>query len=46
MDCIDEVLSNGGFDEIHIGLNDLHLSYGLTFMFELLSNGLVEMLCK
>ena len=35
----------GGFDEIHIGLNDLHLSYGLTFMFELLANGTVEALC-
>ena len=46
VDCVDEVLSNGGFDEIHIGLNDLHLSYGLTFMFELLSDGTVEMLCR
>lgn len=46
VDCVDEVLSYGSFDEIHIGLNDLHLSYGLTFMFELLSNGMVEMLCK
>ena len=44
--CLDEVLENGGFDEIHIGLNDLHLSYGLTFMFELLSNGTVELLTK
>ena len=33
VECIDEVLSKGGFDEIHIGLNDLHLSYGLSFMF-------------
>ena len=33
-------------DEIHIGLNDLHLSYNLSFMFELLSNGTVEKLCK
>ena len=40
--CLDEVLYNGGMDEIHIGLNDLHLSYGLNFMFELLSNGTVE----
>ena len=40
--CLDEVLTLGGFDEIHIGLNDLHLSYGLTFMFELLTNGTVE----
>ncbi len=46
VECIDEVLEQGGFDEIHIGLNDLHLSYGLTFMFELLSNGVVEMLCN
>jgi 2-keto-3-deoxy-L-rhamnonate aldolase RhmA len=43
---IDDVLKVGGFEEIHIGLNDLHLSYGMTFMFELLANGLVEMLCK
>ena len=41
-DCLDDVLALGGFDEIHIGLNDLHLSYGLTFMFELLVNGTVE----
>lgn len=46
VECLDQVLEMGGFDEIHIGLNDLHLSYGLTFMFELLSNGTVESLCK
>lgn len=45
VECIDEILSLGGFDEIHIGLNDLHLSYGMSFMFELLSNGTVERLC-
>lgn len=44
VDCLDEVLKIGGMDEIHIGLNDLHLSYGLEFMFELLSNGTVQML--
>ena len=44
--CIDEVLNLGGFDEIHIGLNDLHLSYGLDFLFEVLTNGVVEMLCN
>lgn len=43
--CLDEVLKLSGIDEIHIGLNDLHLSYGLTFMFELLTNGTVEALC-
>lgn len=46
VDCIDEVLENGEFDEIHIGLNDLHLSYGMTFMFELLADGTVERLCQ
>lgn len=40
--CLDDVLKLEGIDEIHIGLNDLHLSYGLTFMFELLTNGTVE----
>lgn len=40
--CLDDVLTIDGIDEIHIGLNDLHLSYGLTFMFELLTNGIVE----
>ncbi len=45
-ECLDEVIALGGFDEIHIGLNDLHLSYGLDFMFELLANGKVEKLCN
>lgn len=44
--CIDEVLQLPLLDEIHIGLNDLHLSYGLTFMFELLRNGVVENICE
>ena len=39
---IDKILSVKGIDEIFIGLNDLHISMGLTFMFELLSDGLVE----
>lgn len=46
VECIDEVLRQGGFDEIHIGLNDLHISYGMSFMFELLADGTVERLCK
>lgn len=45
-ECLDEVLNNCTMDEIHIGLNDLHLSYGLTFMFELLADGTVERLTK
>jgi 2-keto-3-deoxy-L-rhamnonate aldolase RhmA len=46
VEIVDEVLKNPMLDEIHIGLNDLHLSYGLTFMFELLANGTVESLCQ
>ena len=46
VEIVDDVLNLGGFDEIHIGLNDLHLSYDLDFMFELLTNGIVEMLCQ
>lgn len=45
-ECLDAVVRHPLIDEIHIGLNDLHLSYGLTFMFELLSNGTVEKLCE
>lgn len=46
VDCLDEILKLSGIDEIHIGLNDLHLSYSMTFMFELLANGRVEDLCN
>jgi 2-keto-3-deoxy-L-rhamnonate aldolase RhmA len=31
-----------GVDEVHIGLNDLHLELGLRFMFEPLAEGLVD----
>ncbi len=41
---IDDILRVDGIDEVHIGLNDLHLSMGLDFMFELLSGGIVEYL--
>ena len=46
VECLDDVLNNCNMDEIHIGLNDLHLPYGLTFMFELLANGKVEEITK
>lgn len=39
---LDEVLKISGIDEIHIGLNDLHLSLGRHFLFELLADGTVE----
>ncbi len=43
---IDEILKHGNVDEIHIGLNDLHLSYKKDFMFQLLVDGTVENLCN
>ncbi|MGO1368499.1 aldolase/citrate lyase family protein [Senegalia sp. (in: firmicutes)] len=43
---IDSILSVKGIDYIHIGLNDLHLGYNMKFMFELLADGTVEMLCN
>lgn len=45
-ECIDTVLELPGLNEIHIGLNDLHLSHGMSFMFELLADGTVEKLCN
>lgn len=39
---IDEILSVQGIDYIHIGLNDLHLSFGLDFMFECLAGDFME----
>lgn len=46
VESIDEILDIQGIDEIHIGLNDLHLAYKQKFMFELLVDGTVEALCK
>ena len=46
VECLDEILEIKGIDEIHIGLNDLHLGYKMNFMFELLANGTVEKICK
>ena len=46
VDSIDDILQIDGIDEIFIGLNDLSLGYGMKFMFELLTNGMVERLCE
>lgn len=43
---IDEILNVDGIDYLHIGLNDLHLGYKKSFMFELLVDGTVEQLCE
>lgn len=45
----EQILSLGGIGEVHLGLNDLHLALGLTFMFELLASGVGDdfaLLCK
>ena len=42
VDNIERIVSVDGVNEIHIGLNDLHLSYKNDFMFEPLINGTVE----
>ena len=41
-----EILQVDGIDEIYIGLNDMSLSYGYKFMFELLANGTVDRLAE
>jgi len=41
----DDILNVGGIDEVHIGLNDMHIGLGVNFMFELLSGGILEYLC-
>ena len=43
---IDEILAIPGIDEIYVGINDLCLGYGKTFIFELLVDGTVERLCQ
>lgn len=41
---IDDILKLDGIDEIHVGLNDLSLGLGKSFMFELLEDGTIEYL--
>lgn len=41
-ELLDEILEVPGIDMIHIGLNDMHLAFGMNFMFELLANGKVD----
>lgn len=43
---IDEILNVPGIDMIHIGLNDLHLAMGMKFMFQLLTDGIVDQLAR
>lgn len=43
---LDSILMLKEIDEIHIGINDLSIGYGKKFMFELLTDGTVERLCR
>ena len=40
--CIDDILTVSGIDEIHIGLNDLHLALGLSIMMEMYLGDFLE----
>ena len=39
---LDDILDVDGVDELFVGLNDLHISMELNFMFEILSGGLID----
>jgi len=41
-----DILGVPGIDEVHIGLNDLHLALKLDFMFEVVSGGIVEYMAQ
>lgn len=41
---LDDILKVPGIDMIHIGLNDLHLAMGMKFIFQLLTDGVVDQL--
>lgn len=43
---IQDILAVDGVDELYIGLNDLHIGLNLTFMFEVLSGGLLDYMAE
>lgn len=45
-DSISDIVSLPGVSEIYIGLNDLHLDMGLSFMFEPVANGLLDSMVR
>ncbi|QDT90102.1 aldolase/citrate lyase family protein [Gimesia algae] len=46
MNQLDQIVQLPGVSRIHIGLNDLHLDMELNFMFELMSNGIVDKMAE
>lgn len=45
LDSLDAWVVTPGLSEVYVGLNDLHLSLGCSFMFEPLASGVVERVC-
>ena len=43
---IEEIVKVAGVDEIHIGLNDLHLEHHQKFLFEPLADGTIDKICN
>ncbi len=46
VEVLDEILALPGVEEIHIGMNDLSISCGKSFLFELLTDGTIEEICR
>jgi len=46
MDTLAKTVQLKGLDEVHIGLNDLHIELKNTFMFEPLADGLVDTMAR
>ncbi|WP_412463506.1 aldolase/citrate lyase family protein [Halobacteriovorax sp. RT-2-6] len=42
---LEDIISISGIDEIHIGLNDMHLALGLDFMLEIYKSPILEFAC-
>jgi hypothetical protein len=43
---LEPILAVDGVDEVHVGLNDLHRSLGLSFMYEIVASGLLDLAAK
>lgn len=46
IDVLDDILAVPGIDFVHIGLNDIHIARGSTFMFEFLADGGVDQIAR
>jgi hypothetical protein len=45
-DILDHVTRLPGLSEVHIGLNDLRLSFGKAFLYDLIADGNIDRLCE